>query len=657
VANISPGVYSKIVDLSTYVSEVPSSIGLFCCLTKRGEDNKIKFIGSRAELISEIGQPNINDYGKDFSQGPYFAYNFLGESGSIYFMRCLPEDAQYANIMLSILFESEDTTASISVSHIDSLNSKREIITALEDSTSDVPLCIFYPIGRGEDYNKVSIRMTKHSNPLYPGIYILDVYEKQSDGNIVIIESFEVSFNRDAMDFAGDSIFIENILERYSSILRCKVGEAGYALAGRVYDNEMGTVSVVLESSDATITDSKQNFKDWETASETGNANYQIVARDARGNVIYGWLGAADENFETVNVFDSRDLDSATQAWAGNVEDFDDDSIITYEIKKVDVDISSAFVSSIPRSLKLGTDGSLMTPSGGLNTEEAISVLSKAYAGILFDPHWSDTDDKLVDEIFDVELYEFNLVYDGGYPTAVKNQIVNLVQTRRDCIAILDNGDNTNFNNAISERLNSHTYNNFYTILYEGYNKIYDPFTGQEVWFSPLYHASYLIPRNDRVADIWWAPAGLNRAIIEGISDIRFNPKQGQRDQLYLKQLNPVVKFSGIGHTIWGQLMSQTRPTPLQDLNIVRLYLMINKALSQFCKYYIFEMNDEITWSKVHNQIVEFLENVKTKRGLYFYDVSVYATEYQKKRKTFSVDVTLEPTRTVEKIELNFSIQ
>ena len=208
----------------------------------------------------------------------------------------------------------------------------------------------------------------------------------------------------------------------------------------------------------------------------------------------------------------------------------------------------------------------------------------------------------------------------------------------------------------MAARLQYHVMNNYFCALYEEYNKVYDPFTGKDVWFSPLYHMSYLLPRNDNVAEIWWAAAGFTRGAIDSIKELRFNPKQGQRDQMYLKQLNPIVRFNQ-GYVVWGQLTTQSKPSALQDLNIVRLVLYCKRALEQFCRYFIFELNDATTWSLVSGNIVEFLERIKQQRGLYNYSVSVGATAYERKRKTFHVDVILEPTRVVEKIELNFFIK
>ena len=247
------------------------------------------------------------------------------------------------------------------------------------------------------------------------------------------------------------------------------------------------------------------------------------------------------------------------------------------------------------------------------------------------------------------------MVFDCGYPSDVKTAISSLCQTRRDCVAIMDNGDNPSVNLALANRNNVHTFNNYFVTLYEEYNKVFDSFTGQDMWISPIYHMSYILPRNDTVAELWFAAAGFNRAAIDTIKDLRFNPRLGQRDQMYLKQLNPIVKFNP-GYVVWGQLTSQARASALQDLNVVRLVLYVKRAFEDFCKFFIFEQNDEITWSLVAGQLVEFLEVIRKKRGLYNYTVDVGATDYEKKTKKFHVNVTLDPTRVVEQIQLNFFI-
>jgi hypothetical protein len=651
MANVSPGVYTKIIDLSAFVQAAPSTIGFICALTEKGEDNKLKFIGSRSELISEFGEPAIHVYGKNYGQGLYNAYNFLGESGALYFLRCLPDNAAYSNMRINAVIGASDSTASVVVTYVDGLNSKAEIKTNLTTVTTNYPLCILYPLGRGQWYNKLAVRITEVANPTLWDVYVLDVYEKQSDGSEVIIESFEISFDPLARDSAGGSLWISDVLATYSAVLRAEMQlvsgsfSGGYDQLMKIYDKEIGTVSAVLTSSAATITDNKQNFADWDTTPETGNSGYVVIAKDARGVEIWGWLGASGgADGDQINVFNDRALGSAVQSWNGNVSDFDETGDITYRIKKCYGSVASAFTSSEPVPMKKGSDGDLLDATGTIDQSEGTTLLANGYTGLI------DGD------ILDTENVYFTLVFDCGYPTDVKSSISTLCQTRRDCVGILDNGDNVSVNAALSTRTNIHTFNTYYIALYESFNKVFDNFTGQDIWVSPIYHMSYILPRNDTVSEVWFAPAGYNRAAIDTIKELRFNPRLGQRDQMYLKQLNPIVKFNP-GYVVWGQLTSQAKASALQDLNIVRLVLYVKRAFEQFCQFFIFEQNDPITWSQVSSQLIEFLEIIRKRRGLYNYQVDVGATEYEKKTKKFHVNITLQPTRVVEQIELNFFIQ
>ena len=728
MANVSPGVYTKIIDLSAFVAAVPSTIAFVPGLTRQGRDNQLIFVGSRSELVNEWGEPNINDFGKNYGQGPYVAYNYLGETGSLYWMRCLPDDATFSNVRIDTEMAADATSASVSLTYVDSLNTIAEIQTNLDQSGDIKPLAFIRPIGRGDYYNAIGIRLTEYANPTVNDVYVLDVYEKQVDGDDIIIESFNVSFDPMAKDNGGDSIWITYILETYSAVLRCDMQLAngdytsGYELTVKSYDNEIGNVTIEsMLGSLSTITDTKQDFSDWETTPQVGNALYTIIAKDAKGNQITGWLGASSGlDGDTVNVFPARNLTGATMGWNTDfgptpsmpvwdstatysvnpsspdytkavviepdptnypgVYDvyslvtshtasaiskpgegaswtsywdkvFYRDSNITYQIKQSYVSIASAFTSGDPTPLKKGSEGSLRTVTGALNTTEAENLLQQAYSGILTNPITNAYED----QIYDTENIWFSVVYDAGYPTDVKTAISTLCQTRRDCVGILDNGDNPTVNAALSKRTNTHTFNNYFVALYESYNKVADVFTGQDVWFSPVYHMAYLLPRNDNVAELWYAVAGFNRAAIDTIKELRYNPRLGQRDQMYLKQLNPIVKFAQ-GYVMWGQLTSQAKASALQDLNIVRMVLYVKRAIEQYCRFFIFEQNDPITWGEVAAGIVDFLEQVKKKRGLNDYSVEVSATEYERKTKKFHVNIILDPTRTVEQIELNFFI-
>ena len=654
MANISAGVYTKIIDLSTYINAVPSTTGFIAGLAKKGRDNELVFMGSRSEFIGEFGEPNM-DYGKNYSQGLYCGYNYLGESGSLYFLRPMPDSASYANIMISSKMQAGDTNAVISLVYIDTTaaNSKAEILTAIEADGTNSPVCILRPIGRGEYYNGISVKISEHSNPIFEGLFVLDIYERQSDGVDEIIESFDISFDPNAVDDVGETLFIEDVLNDYSNVLRAEMTltsgayTTGYELAVKIFDKEIGDVTATgwddgTGVATATITDDKQDFSQW---AGSGTADYAIIAIDDKGNKLNGWFGAASgTDNETIAVFQERDL--TTQNWnydaTSDLADFNWTGDITYIVKKSLADIGGAFTASVP--LKKGSDGDLLNADGSINTTTAKQILSNAYAGTIDD------------EVLNTEDIYFNMIFDCGYHADVKDWISTLATTRKDCIAIMDNGDNASVAASLLARKNDNTFNNYYVALHEPYNKVYDIFTGKDIWVSPVYHMSYLLPRNDSVGEQWFAVAGFERGVIDTIKEMRFSPKLGERDNFYKKQINPIVKFAP-GHTVWSQLTSQAKPSALQDVNIVRLLLYVKKALEDFSKFFIFEQNDELTWSQVSAEIIAFLEDIKSRRGLYDYQVEVGATDYEKKRKTFHANVTLNPTRVVEKIELNFFVK
>ncbi len=177
MANISPGTYTRIIDLSTFVQAVPGTIGFICALTEKGRDNKIEFLTSRNELVDEFGLPNISKYGSQYGQGPYVANNYLGESGALYFMRCLPDDASYSNLRI---YQNSDSTGVLFIDYVSNLNSTADITTAMQIFGNNTPLVIFYPIGRGSSYNDIGIEIIEDETRPGEGVYHIDIY-----GNVV----------------------------------------------------------------------------------------------------------------------------------------------------------------------------------------------------------------------------------------------------------------------------------------------------------------------------------------------------------------------------------------------------------------------------------------------------------------------------------------
>ena len=89
------------------------------------------------------------------------------------------------------------------------------------------PFVFLYPIGRGSYYNGVYVDFklsakSEHEDSDFEKTLIMDIYNT-TDGNILKVESFEVSFNPNKKDIQDNSIFIEDVLDTYSNYLRCAI--------------------------------------------------------------------------------------------------------------------------------------------------------------------------------------------------------------------------------------------------------------------------------------------------------------------------------------------------------------------------------------------------------------------------------------------------
>ena len=81
--------------------------------------------------------------------------------------------------------------------------------------------------------------------------------------------------------------------------------------------------------------------------------------------------------------------------------------------------------------------------------------------------------------------------------------------------------------------------------MYDKYSDVYR--------FVPLNgDIAGLAARTDLVADSWFSPAGFNRGVIRGAVKLAFNPSKSQRDELYMKRVNPVCTFPGQGTVLFG---------------------------------------------------------------------------------------------------------
>lgn len=804
---ISPGVYTKIIDLSEYLTSESGTIGFLPILTERGRDNVLIKVSSSEQYLTEFGEPNIKTFGKYYGQGPYVALQHLSVSSDLYVMRALPDDAAYSHAFVAFCFtepvapdtnihevEIDDVVGAVNEANNVSLkgdsiklgvfkalrnmtNTQRlnsyftaggtssiiqacdeqglDIYTEDEQGKTDVNKSVLMYVrgyGRGDFYDSVSFMLTADNRPSNFGLYNFSIYQDQ-DGEPTLVESYNVSFDPQSTDADGESNFIEDVVNKYSKLVVVEVNEEALGLMGKFIekyyknDPDVSPLFPVYNLDDKeikllqgngfpagvprfytrlTAPDEITDADSWAedeghvyrfdviddvvtytrcdpsyvdgvaTPDTTVPSGYDLGVKAKSIWEAYCYKAASQFALHKANVA----YETAVKPLAdgdGRTETSRDEAIkaavALIELAQTAVDVadkmlddasSMSILELVDSSdelgaqsyyLKMGTLGGIMQTRNGkrvIYPTVANQCLALAYSGLLKKPVVvKKVDDstgnvkwkvQYANEVLDMDWIYFSIVYDPGYRPDVKEMAKQLVEERGDCVLISDCGDNSDCEDVelyvgkTKGAADCRIWNSFYCARYEPYTRVYDKYTGTDQWFSPVYTMAKLIPQNDALYDIWYAAAGFNRGVSSEIKELRWSPNKGERDRLYLAQVNPIVYFPE-GMTVFSQLTTQKKSSTLSDLNCVRTVLYIKRALEQFCKYYIFEFNDNQTHDQIAQGITPFLDSIVAARGLKSYGVEVGATDYEYKTKTCHVNVTLAPMKVIEKIQINMYIQ
>jgi hypothetical protein len=291
-----------------------------------------------------------------------------------------------------------------------------------------------------------------------------------------------------------------------------------------------------------------------------------------------------------------------------------------------------------------GLDGSLAEGHAD-RTRVTTELLVEAYTAQL-DP-----------ELSNKKLYEIDVCLDANYPIPVKTAIVTLCETiRKDCIAMLDMGFTANPDQSITKRRNEMTYSTPYAALFTQDFLVYDTALGVDVKMTLPYFLAEKIPQNDVDNGIQWTFVGPRRGTLDGFKAMSWNPTEPWKERLYQAQLNYTEK--SIRRTnIGSQLTSQTRTSALSDINNVRVLLRMIREVEAISETYSFEFGDSETYSAMQNEINQYLAGWVSNRACTSVSATVYASDYDKKRKQARVRVEIIFNNVIERILQEFAIK
>ena len=242
--------------------------------------------------------------------------------------------------------------------------------------------------------------------------------------------------------------------------------------------------------------------------------------------------------------------------------------------------------------------------------------------------------------------------------------VMDIANDRKDCVAFISPArtDVVDVANAITQTQNVIGFadglpSTSYAVIDSGYKYMFDKYN--DVYrFVPLNgDTAGLCARTDSVADAWFSPGGFNRGQVRGAVKLAFNPNQTQRDELYKSRVNPIVSFPGQGTVLFGDKTAQSKPSAFDRINVRRLFIVLEKAVSTAAKFQMFEFNDEFSRANFRNLVEPFLRDVQGRRGIT--DFSVVCDDSNNTsdvidRNEFRADIFIKPARSINFIQLNF---
>ena len=254
----------------------------------------------------------------------------------------------------------------------------------------------------------------------------------------------------------------------------------------------------------------------------------------------------------------------------------------------------------------------------------------------------------------------------GDYGEGLINYITTeICETRRDCMAFASprkDDITVSSDKSITDKLalwaNAVTKSSF-LVLDSGYKTIYNRYNDSFIDIPLNGDTAGLVARTTFNAGPWFSPAGFNRGEVRVCRQLKFNPSQRERDDIYPNpiNINPYVQFRGKEAILFGDKTTYGMNSAFDRINVRQLFIYLQRVISDVAKFTLFEMNDEFTRAQFVGQIDPILRDVQGRRGIYDYRLICDTTNNTPDvidTNGFIADIYIKPARSINFIQLNF---
>lgn len=200
--------------------------------------------------------------------------------------------------------------------------------------------------------------------------------------------------------------------------------------------------------------------------------------------------------------------------------------------------------------------------------------------------------------------------------------------------------------------------NSTYAMVYSCWTKRIDSVSGTSYWCPETVDAVAAHAYTHQTADIFDAPAGLQRGVMQGVIDIAFNPSEKEASKLYTKSFNYAKRRPNGSYTIEGQKMWTSTQSALDRANVRYMFIVLERYAYDSSQKFVYQPNNQFTRTQFKDILEAPLKRLKNVEGVYDYAVVCDSTNNtneviaQNEMRAF---VGISPTRTAEYIIITFA--
>jgi hypothetical protein len=619
MTQISPGVITREVDLSSYVPGVNTTVGAFCGVFRWGPLDEIVTLSNEGELVKRFGKPDL-----DTATSFFTAARFLSYADALRVVRAAGVGA------LNATAENGTGTGAPGVGVLIKNGSHYE--SNFSGGLPNVgPFAARCPGALG---NSIEISVCPSSA----------AFNQTLAGTVTSVGT-EVSGDEDSefiSRVAVGSIVKDTVSGQERKVV--DVVDDATLVVDRAFSPALSGATLVAKWEFADAIGVAPGTSEFVLNKGGSNDQIHVVVID-RGGEFTNIPGTVLERYS----FMSKASDA-----------MDEDGTSSYYVNRINR--NSAYVywtDHLPAGLNWGSKSSgtsftqvnkptTMRLTGGRDVNSGSSIDAARNLGY--------------DLFSDTESIDIALLLCGEASSAVALHVLGIAETRQDCIAIVSPEKDDVVAAVGREAANVIEFRNTltstsYGVMSSNWLNIYDKYRDTFVWIPDNGDLAGITARADTQSHPWVSPAGYNRGTLKEVVKLAWNPRKAARDDLYLSGVNFVVSQAGSGPVWIGDKTLLARPSAFDRINVRRLFIVLRKSISIVAKSLIHEINDDVTRNNFKNQVEPFLKTVQARRGIYDSKVVCDGTNNTAEvvdRNEFVGDIYVKPAKSISFITLNF---